>query len=136
MPRKTLQEKKNKNTEDTKGNRIAPLLDDLKGIENSDDLMVSLLEILTETSLVPEIGGYYTFIYSPKTSNIRYDEYPLVEVTKIFNWGFRGINYHYPGQRQYRQYTWQEIVGSLHIIYPKEFKSVSTLPFAKLRINN
>ena len=133
MPRKTLKEIRNKNVEDVKGNRIAPFLDTITGKENPDDLMLTLLEALSETVLVPEVGGYYTFIYSPKTTNIRYDEYPLVEVTAIFNWGFKGINYHYPGPRQY---TWQEIVGSLHKIYPKEFKTVSTLPFAKIRLNS
>jgi hypothetical protein len=114
-------------------NRIDAILEELIGIEKVDDLMISLLEVLTETTLVPEVGGYYTFIYSPKTPNIRYDEYPLVQVTTIFNWGFKGINYHYPGPRQY---TWEEIVGSLHTIYPEEFKSVNTLPFRKLRLNS
>jgi hypothetical protein len=133
MPRKTLQQRQNKNTEDTKGNRIAPFLDTLRGTENPDDIMVTLLEILTETSLVPEVGGYYTFIYSPKTPNTRYDEYPLVEITTIFRWGFKGINYHHPGPRQY---TWEEIVGSLHKIYPDEFKSVSALAFKKIRLNS
>lgn len=133
MPRKPLKERNNKNTEDTKGNRIAPLLDKVKGLEDVDDIMLEIMDVLKDTELVPEVGGFYTFVYSPKTANIRFDEYPLVEVTSIFSWGFVGINYHYPAVRQY---TWEQIVGSLYKIKPSEFKSILAIPYKKFKINS
>ena len=58
--------------------------------------MQDIMEALgTESQGIPEVGKYYTFVYSPKTPNIQYDEFPLVAVTEIFSWGFRGLNYHY-----------------------------------------
>lgn len=133
MPRKPLKERNNKNTEDTKRNRIAPLLDKIKGLEDPDDIMQEIIEVLSETELVPEVGGFYTFVYSPKTNNIRFDEYPLVEVTSISSWGFSAINYHYPAPRQY---TWEQIVGPLHKIKPSEFKSILSIPYRQFKINS
>ena len=94
--------------------RIAEIADNLIGIESPDDLMVEILEALPETETVPEAGNYYTFVYQPKTSSVRYDAHPFVAVTNIFSWGFSGINFHWG---QTRQYTFQEVVGSIHKVY-------------------
>ena len=94
-------------------NRITEIKDNLIGGESPDDMMLEILEVLTETELVPEPGKYYTFVYQPKTPNIEYDEFPLVAVTSIFQWGFRGLNFHWG---QIRQYTWEEVIGQLHIV--------------------
>ena len=53
--------------------RIDPLMKNLIGNENPDDLAQEILEVLTEGSNVPEAGNYYVFVYQPKTPNIRYD---------------------------------------------------------------
>ena len=63
--------------------RIADIADNLIGIESPDDLMVEIIEALPETETVPEAGNYYTFVYQPKTPNVRYDEFPLVAVTDV-----------------------------------------------------
>ena len=131
MPRKTLKERNNPT--DDKNNRLRKNYDDLIGIEDPDDIMLSLLEVLKETTTSPSVGKFYTFVYRPKTSNIRYDEYPLVAITELFQWGFKGINFHWGG---HRQYTWNEIIGPLHIIYPEELKDAQPLPFKKIRLNN
>ena len=68
--------------------------DMLVGNETPDEIM-DLIRDTFESVLVPEVGGYYTFIYSPTTPNLQYDQYPLVAVTELFSWGFRGINYHW-----------------------------------------
>jgi hypothetical protein len=133
MPRKPLKKRNNKNTEDTKNNRISPLLDKIKGLEDVDDIMSEIMDILKDTEMVPEVGSFYTFVYSPKTANIRFDEYPLVEVTSIFSWGFVGINYHYPAVRQY---TWEQIVSPIYKINPSEIKSISSIPYKKFKINS
>lgn len=133
MPRKTVQEQKQKRPSDTKYNRIRPVLDKLIGIEDPDDLMEEILSVLTKTELVPEVGNYYIFVYFSKTPNIQYDAHPFVAVTDIFKWGFRGINFHWG---QMRQYTWDEIVGSLHLVYDNEVKDLQELPFRKINLNS
>jgi hypothetical protein len=140
MPRKTVRERKldkeqkgQKTVADTDNNRVRDILDSLVGDEDPDDLMIELLEVLTDVETKPSAGNYYTFFYNPKTSGITYDEYPLVAVTNIFNWGFRGINFHWEG---IRQYTWDEINGSLYKVRPEEVKDMRTIPYGKIRINN
>ena len=113
--------------------RIDPIMKNLVGNENPDDLAQDILEVLTEGSNVPEEGNYYVFVYQPKTPNIRYDAHPLVAVTDVFQWGFRGINFHWG---QSRQYTWQEIVGSLHIVNSDELQDLISIPYGKIELNN
>ena len=112
--------------------RIAEIADNLIGIESPDDLMLEILEALPQTKTIPETGNYYTFVYQPKTPNVRYDEFPLVAVTDVFNWGFKGLNFHWGNVRQY---TWQEVIGNLHIVNSTEIESLRSIPFAKFRIN-
>ena len=107
--------------------------DMLVGNETPDEIM-DLIRDTFESVLVPEVGGYYTFVYSPKTPNLQYDQYPLVAVTELFSWGFRGINYHWG---DYRNYGWGEVgANSFHQISDMEIKSVRSLPFAKYLLNN
>ena len=67
------------------------LKDSLVGIESPDDIMMNIMETFTETEVTPEVGKYYTFVYSPKTPNLYYDQYPLVACLEIFRKCF--INY-------------------------------------------
>ena len=113
--------------------RIAEILDNLIGIESPDDLMLEILEALSETEGVPEAGNYYTFVYQPKTPGIQYDEFPLVAVTDVFNWGFKGLNFHWGNVRQY---TWQEMIGNLHIVSSNEIESLRGIPYGKIRLNS
>ena len=107
--------------------------DMLVGNETPDEIM-DLIRDTFESVLVPEVGGYYTFVYSPTTPNIQYDQYPLVAVTELFSWGFRGINYHWG---EYRNYGWGEVgANSFHQISSMEIKSVRSLPYAKYLLNN
>ena len=107
--------------------------DMLLGNETPDEIM-DLIRDTFESVLVPEVGGYYTFVYSPKTPDLQYDQYPLVAVTELFSWGFRGINYHWG---DYRNYGWGEVgANSFHQISDMEIKSVRSLPFEKYLLNN
>ena len=105
----------------------------VEGGEDADLIMMNILQIFNETDLVPDAGKFYTFIYQAKTPRLEYDEHPLVAVTEVFRWGFKGYNYHW---RQMRQYTWAEVVGSLHIVRENEVRYLSSLPYGKKRINN
>ena len=119
---------------DDKENRIRGILDNMTGAENPDDLMMDLLEIVgNRVTPVPDIGRFYTFVYSPKTPNIQYDAHPLVAVTDIFRWGFRGMNFHWG---ETRQYTWNEIVGQLYEIFPEELSDAQEIPFGKIGLNS
>jgi len=133
MPRKTLKERKERNPTDDDHNRVRSVIDSIDGTESPDDLMLMLLDVLSESGKVPQEGKYYTFVYNPKTLNVRYDQNPLVAVTKVFNWGFKAINFHWG---ETRQYTWDEIAGSLYEIYADEIADLREVPFGNIRLNN
>ena len=118
---------------DTNRNRIREISDSVIGTRDPDDIMVELMEVLTEGSKLPEVGKIYIFVYNPKTPNIEYDQNPFVAVTNVFQWGFRGENFHW---RQPRNYTWAEVAGGLYEVYPSEVKDLSMIPFANFRLNN
>ena len=118
---------------DDNDNRIRSIVDSVIGTEDPDDLMIDLMGALTEGSKVPQVGRYYTFIYNPKTPNIPYDSNPLVGVTEIFDWGFRGFNFHWG---QMRKYTWNEISGGLYEINSDELADAREIPFGHIRLNS
>jgi len=120
-------------TED-KSNRIRSVVNGIRGTEDPDDLMIEMMQALNNTvTPVPDVGKYYTFVYAPKTPIIQYDAHPLVAVTDIFQWGFKGLNYHWG---EMRQYTWQEVVGQLYEIYSDEIADAREIPFGKIRLNS
>lgn len=130
MPRKTL--KQRRNPTDDNENRVRGVIDNLIGTESSDDKMGELISVLKESGKTSVSSGkIYTFFYSAMTNGIQYDEYPLVAVTDVFSWGFRGENFHWRGGM--RQYNYNQIVGGLYEIYPEEISDVVELSFAKVR---
>ena len=133
MPRKTLKQRKDPNPTSDKSNRIRSVLDNLIGNEDPDDLMIEILDAIQESGKIPSVGKYYVFVYNPKTPNVQYDQNPLVAVTNIFQWGFRGINFHW---EKMRQYTWDEIPGSLYEVYAEELADLREIPFGNIRLNS
>jgi hypothetical protein len=134
MPRKTLKDKQEKQQKLQQNkavkNRVLPLVESINGTEDPDDLMQELMGLLSESSTAPQVGKYYTFVYSTKTSGITYDEYPLVAVTEVLKWGFKGFNFHW---NDGRQYTWKEIIGGVYNILDEEITDVRKIPFGKIR---
>ena len=119
---------------DDNANRVRSVVDNLIGTEEADDIMIELMDSLTSTSTSsPSVGKYYVFVYNAKTPNIQYDSNPLVAVTDVFDWGFRGINLHIG---QYRNYTTNELVGQLYEVNPDELSDVTELPFGNITLNN
>ena len=135
MPRKTVkQQKSNRPTDtDTNVNRVREVSDSIIGVKDPDDVMVALLDVLTEGPKIPETGKFYVFIYNAKTAQLNYDQNPSVAVTDVFQWGFRGVNFHWG---EMRQYTWDEVAGGLYEVYPSEVKDLQMIPFANFRLNN
>ena len=114
-------------------NRLEHVVSDIIAMEDPDDMMLAVTETLTETELIPDVGKYYTFIYAPKTPRIRYDQFPLIACVGLFRWGFRGMNYHWGGD--FRNYTWNEVLGQLHIAYPMEMEDLRSIPYQNFKIN-
>ena len=133
MPRKTLKQRKEPNPTTDNNNRIRNILDNLIGNEDPDDLMIEILDAIQESGKVPSVGKYYVFVYNPKTPNVQYDQNPLVAVTDRFQWGFRVINFHWG---EMRQYTWDEIPGSLYEVYAEELADLREIPFGNIRLNS
>ena len=110
---------------DDNENRVRSVVNSLIGTEKPDDIMVELMDNLgTTVTSSPSAGKYYVFVYSAKTPNIQYDSNPLVAVTDVFEWGFRGINLHVG---QYRNYTYNELVGQLYEVNSDELSDVCLL---------
>ena len=119
---------------DDNENRVRSVVDNLVGTEDADDIMIELMDSLNTTvTSTPTVGKYYVFVYNAKTPNIQYDSNPLVAVTDVFEWGFRGVNLHIG---QYRNYTTNELVGQLYEVNADELSDVRELPFGKMLLNS
>ena len=105
---------------------------DAAGTSDPEDLMLIIMDVLKQEVLYPEPGKFYTFVYSPKTPDIEYDQHPLIACTSLERWGFKGINFHW---REGRQYTWEEVLGKLHVVKYEELDEMLSIPYAKFRLN-
>ena len=104
------------------------------GTEDPDEIMLELMDALSDTvTPVPDVGQFYIFVYTPKTPGIQYDQNPFVAVTDIFEWGFRGLNFHWG---KTRNYTWKEIAGQLYEVTNAEINDLEAMPFAKFLLNS
>ena len=97
-----------------------------------EEIMIIIMDVFKEEVLYPEPGKFYTFIYTPKTPDIDYDQHPLIACTDLLKWGFKGINFHW---RQSRNYTWEEVIGKLHVVRPNELDELIALSYGKFRLN-
>ena len=122
MPRKTLQQKQR--------SRLSGLVKKFIGTESADDIMIAIMNVLTESRLPPVAGKYYVFVYNAKTPNLQYDQNPFVYVKNVYNWGFVGLNYHWG---ESRQYTWDEIAGGMYEVYQSEIEDLRRLSFGNVR---
>ena len=94
-----------------------------------EDLMLEIMGALNDTvEAIPSVGKYYTFVYNAKTPNVQYDQHPLVAVTDLFRWGFRGINFHWQSSRNY---TWEELTGQVYMVKSIELDDLLSIPYAK-----
>jgi hypothetical protein len=92
--------------------------------------MLIILDALKDTEFIPDVGKFYTFVYNAKTPGLRYDQHPLIACISIERWGFKGLNFHW---QKYRNYTWNEVAGQLHIVRPNELDDLLAIPYAKYR---
>ena len=98
-----------------------------------EEIMLLIMEIFTIEVLYPEPGKFYTYVYNAATPDITYDQHPLIACTGLFRWGFRGLNFHW---QTYRNYTWEEIAGKLHVVEWQELDELLALQYGKFLLNN
>jgi len=125
MPRKTLKQRKQKNS-----NRIQVLTSKLTGLEKPETIMNELMFALRETELnVPRAGDYVTFIYFADTPRLLYDRYPIVAVYELAEWGFKGVNLHLG---EPRNYDFRNAQGGYYAIKKEELEDALGLPLMRL----
>ena len=100
--------------------------------DDVEDIMIMIMEIFNTEVLYPEPGNFYTFVYQPKTPDIEYDQHPLIACVHLDRWGFRGLNFHW---QRYRNYTWAEVVGKLHVVKYQELDELLSLQYGKFLLN-
>ena len=113
-------------------NRISPVLDRLIGIEDPDELMSQITQVVSDSISTPQAGQFFLFSYQP-SSNGGYDANPLVAVTDVYSWGFRGTNFHHG---EARSYSFSNVSGSTYRVFPEEIKDLQALPFGRMRLNS
>ena len=144
MPRKTLKERRERDAareaEENFGfdggddNRIRQYLSDMNNRTNDpEEMMLEIMEALNDTvEPIPEVGKFYTFVYNAKTPGEQYDQHPLIACVGLFQWGFRGLNFHW---QRYRNYTWDELAGQLYVVQNNELDDLLAIPYGKYILN-
>lgn len=112
----------------TEKSRVKILQQEIRNVNDPDLIMSIIMRIFGETSSFPMPGNYYTYIYNAKTPNLVYDQYPLVAVLSLEEWGFKGINFHWNEQRNY---TWAEVNSLYHVINNDEIDDMKNIQYAK-----
>ena len=114
-------------------NRIEPILKTLNETTDAENQMEMIMEALNDTvTPAPDEGTICTFVYNAKTPGITYGQHPLVAVTELFSWGFRGLNFHW---QKYRQYTWEELAGQVYILNRTELDELLSIQYGKFILN-
>ena len=57
----------------------------------------------------------------------------FIACVEVFRWGFRGLNFHW---QNYRNYTWEELPGQLHVVEFQELDELLALQYGKFILNN
>ena len=115
-------------------NRITGLLESLIGTEDPDDMMLEIMDKLSDTvTPIPDLGNFYTFVYQAQTLNETYDVHPLIAAMEYTPFGFKGFSYHW---NRMRNYNFNGVVGQLYLVTPEEIDELRTIPYQKFVLNN
>lgn len=125
-----MAEDQNKYSSLVGSNRIIGIKDDLKMMDDPEEMMILIMDTLKEIEIIPDVGNYYTFIYRAKTPDVEYDQHPLIACLEVQRWGFKGLNFHWG---QTRNYTWEEIPGQLHLVRKSEINDLRDISYALFR---
>ena len=108
--------------------RVLQLKKRITGLTDPESIMLEIMDVFNESEFIPDVGKYYTFIYIPKTQEIKFDQFPLIACIEIQKWGFKGLNFHWG---EVRNYTWLEVAGKLHIVRNNEIDYLRSVRYAK-----
>ena len=108
--------------------RVLQLKKRITGLTDPESIMMEIMDVFNESEFIPDVGKYYTFIYIPKTQEIKFDQFPLIACIEIQKWGFKGLNFHWG---EVRNYTWLEVAGKLHIVKNNEIDYLRSVRYAK-----
>ena len=115
-------------------NRVAGLLETLIGTEEPDDMMLEIMDRLSDTvTPIPDLGNFYTFVYQAQTLNETYDVHPLIAAMEYTPFGFKGFSYHW---NRMRNYNFNGVVGQLYFVNRDELDELRTIPYQKFVLNN
>ena len=115
-------------------NRVSGLLESLIGTEDPDDMMVEIIDRLSDTvTPIPDLGNFYTFVYQAQTLNETYDVHPLIAAMEYTPFGFKGFSYHW---NRMRNYNFNGVVGQLYFVNRDELDELRTIPYQKFVLNN
>ena len=96
------------------------------GSKPTENMAIVLDKLGTESGTVPSVDKYYTFVYTPKTRNIQYDQHPFILCGSLFKWGFTGYNFHWG---EVRRYSWADC-SNLFEVYDNEVSDMEKFPIA------
>jgi hypothetical protein len=108
--------------------RVLQLKKRITGLTDPESIMLEIMDVFNESEFIPDVGKYYTFIYIPKTQEIKFDQFPLIACIEIQKWGFKGLNFHWG---EVRNYTWLEVAGKLHIVRNNEIDYLRSVRYAR-----
>ena len=115
-------------------NRITGLLESLIGTEDPDDMMLEIMDKLSDTvTPIPDLGNFYTFVYQAQTLNETYDVHPLIAAMEYTPFGFKGFSFHW---NRMRNYNFNGVVGQLYFVNRDELDELRTIPYQKFVLNN
>ena len=115
-------------------NRVSGLLETLIGTEEPDDMMLEIMDRLSDTvTPIPDLGNFYTFVYQAQTLNETYDVHPLIAAMEYTPFGFKGFSYHW---NRMRNYNFNGVVGQLYFVNRDELDELRTIPYQKFVLNN
>ena len=113
-------------------NRIKPVKQEIQDLEDPEEKMLMIIETLSgDLEVIPDVGGFYTFVYNARTPRLQYDQHPLITCTDVQRWGFRGWNYHW---EDWRNYNWNEIAGQLYVVRPNEVMDLRQIAYAYYKV--
>jgi hypothetical protein len=101
----------------------------LKTSKRPEDIMNVILDVFSDTSTYPSVGNYFTYRYYAKTPRLLYDQHPLMACLGVYEWGFRGLNFHLNLERNY---TWPEVASGILLVQQDEIEYMKTITYRKL----
>jgi hypothetical protein len=104
-----------------------------KTSKDPEIIMNVILDVFQDTISEPIPGRYFTYRYNAKTPRLRYDQHPLIACLGVYEWGFRGLNFHLSKERNY---TLPELGSNICLVQNDEIAYLKTIRYEKILFNS